>query len=297
MTKLKILVTGGGKFAFNWMLLTNSKFDNTFISRTNKGLFGDNKFITLNLTEYNNLSLIIKEVKPHLIINTAAITNVDYCELYPSLCREVNADVAITLSQIASEQRVKFIQLSTDHFESNISDPRNEDVHPIPVNEYGSAKIEADIILQAQDTNMVVRTNFFGFSPIGIENSFRYLLNTLWGDKIYLGYEDIFYTPISTSILVESISHLISIDFNGLINIVGNVNLSKFDFAKKVAQTLGIGDQKIHRIAYKSTQNSIKRPQNMSLINTKLLEIFPNFSGDLDENIKRAVESFDRRLP
>jgi dTDP-4-dehydrorhamnose reductase len=297
MKKLKILVTGGGKFAFNWMLLTNSKFDNTFISRTNKGFFGDNKFITLNLTDYNKLSLIIREVKPNLIINTAAITNVDYCELYPSLCRKVNADVAVTLSQIASEQRVKFIQLSTDHFESNISDPRNEDVYPIPVNEYGSAKIKADIILQAQETNMIVRTNFFGFSPVGIESSFRYLLNTLWDDKTYLGYEDIFYTPISTPILVESISHLISIDFNGLINIVGNANLSKFDFAKKVAQTLGIGDQKIQRTAYKSTQNSIKRPKNMGLINTQLLEIFPNFSGDLDENIKRAVESFKRLLP
>ena len=216
MKKLKILVTGGGKFAFNWMLLTNSKFDNTFISRTNKGFFGDNKFITLNLTDYNKLSLIIREVKPNLIINTAAITNVDYCELYPSLCRKVNADVAVTLSQIASEQRVKFIQLSTDHFESNISDPRNEDVYPIPVNEYGSAKIKADIILQAQETNMIVRTNFFGFSPVGIESSFRYLLNTLWDDKTYLGYEDIFYTPISTPILVESISHLISINLHFL---------------------------------------------------------------------------------
>jgi dTDP-4-dehydrorhamnose reductase len=295
MTKLKILVTGGGKFAFNWMLLTNSKFDNIFMSRSNKGLFGDNKFITLNLTEHNNLSLLIREIKPHLIINTAAITNVDYCETHPSQCREVNTEVAVTLSQIACEQKVKFIQLSTDHFESNISDPRNESVYPIPVNEYGSAKIKADIILQSQETNIVVRTNFFGFSPVGVSNSFRGLLNALADDKIYLGYKDISYTPISTPVLVESISHLISIDFNGLINVVGNTNLSKFDFAKKVAQELGKGDQKIQEFAYDSTQKSLKRPKNMGLINTKLLEVFPNFSGDLGENIKRALESFDGR--
>ena len=297
MTKLKILVTGGGKFAFNWMLLTNSKFDNIFISKTNRGLFSDNKFITLNLTEYDNLPRIIREVKPHVIINSSAITNVDYCETHPSQCREVNTDVAVTLSQIANQQKIKFIQLSTDHFESKISDPRCENVHPIPVNEYGSAKIEADIILHSQETNMVVRTNFFGFSPVGMENSFRELLNTLRNDNIYLGYQDIFYTPISTPVLVESISHLISIDFNGLINIVGNTNLSKFDFAKKVAQIIGKGDQRIFKIAYESTQNSIKRPKNMGLINTKLIEIFSNFSGDLEENIKKAIESFGGRLP
>jgi dTDP-4-dehydrorhamnose reductase len=290
MKKLKIFVAGGGKFAYNWCIYTNHNFENIVVSKSDNKIFQDNKFIKSNLTNFSEMLKLLDEIRPDIVINSAAITDVDYCEKYPIECKEVNTNVALTLSDFSNSRKIKFIQISTDHFESGPLDLRNEAVLPLPINQYGISKIMADKVILECESNIIVRTNFFSMLPKIVTNSFAELCNTLTSGRIYPGFSDIQFTPIATPSLVQAISKLILLDYSGLINIVGDDNISKYNFAKLVAQSMDLRRAKVSEITYDSTTSRVPRPKQMGLLNTKLQMIFPDFPGSIQDSIKIALE-------
>lgn len=293
MKKLKILVTGGGKFAFNWTRYTNFKYDNIIVSKSDRHLFHENTFISVNLTNLNEALRVINNEKPDVIINSAAITNVNFCQEFPLECYKVNTEMALHLFDIANSSKIKFIQISTDHFESHYLELRNELVRPIPLNQYGFSKIRVDEVMKNDSSSMIIRTNFFGFAPDILQNSFQDLYNRLTNGLPYQGITDIFYTPISIPVLIEAISKLISLDYNGIINISGNNNVAKFSFAQVLAKELKLKTPIIDKINYESLGFSVPRPKNMGLDNSKLLSILSDFPGDLTENIHLVLKHFE----
>jgi dTDP-4-dehydrorhamnose reductase len=290
MRRLKVFVAGGGKFAYNWCIYTNHNFENIVVSKSDNKIFQDNKYIKLNLTKYSEMLILLDQIRPDIVINSAAITNVDYCEKYPIECKEINTKVALTLADFSNSRKIKFIQISTDHFESGPLDLRNEAVLPLPINQYGISKIEADKVISDCKSNIIIRTNFFGMLPKISTNSFTELCNTLISGRIYPGFSDIQFTPIATPILVQAISKLILLDYSGIINIVGDDNISKFNFAKLVAKAMDLRSAKVSRITYDSMTIRVPRPKQMGLLNTKLQVIFPDFPGGIQDSIKIALE-------
>ena len=196
----------------------------------------------------------------------------------------VNADLPRILAEISNLLGIKFIQISTDHFESATDQVRDELVQAIPVNQYGVTKLQAEEFVSNFESSIIIRTNFFGWSTASRQNSFWNLFQALTQRKPYTGFEDINYTPISVVKLIDTIIYLINIDFAGLINISGTDNLSKYDFAKFFAKKLNIADPIILKGTYGSSENSVLRPKNMGLVNTKLLRIVPREGFDLSSN-------------
>ena len=293
MKKLKILVTGGGKFAFNWTRYSNYKYENIIVSKSDRHLFHENTFISMNLNHSNEVLGLIRDIKPDVIINSAAITNVNFCQEFPTECNKINTKLALNLFDIANSNKIKFIQISTDHFESHYLELRNELVRPVPINQYGFSKIRVDEVMKNNPSSLIIRTNFFGFAPDVLQNSFQDLHNRLTSGLPYPGITDIFYTPISLPILIEAISKLIGLDYNGIINISGNNNVSKFTFAQVLAKELKLKTPIIDKLDYESLGFSVPRPKNMGLDNSKLLSILPDFPGDLTENIDLVLKHFE----
>jgi dTDP-4-dehydrorhamnose reductase len=286
--KLKILITGAGKFAYAWCKVTDTKFDNIIVSKSDKKkFFSNNNFRVLDMRKYEDIRQSIKDYCPDIIINSAAITDVNYCEDNPLECKEINTSSALQLADIANNEKIKFIQISTDHFESHPLEIRDEYVNPSPINQYGNSKVNVDKYLGGD--NIIVRTNFFDITPTGFQNSFMNLCKTLNSQKTYFGIDDIRFTPISTQNLVKILSGLIDLDFAGVLNVSGSQCISKYDFAVLVAKKLEISDKYIKKVNYDFFKYQVKRPKNMCLSNAKLLNILPNSNVDLNSNISLVL--------
>ena len=99
---------------------------------------------TLDITDKDAVLAKAEEVKPYYIINCAAYTNVDGCEVNTDLAMAVNGTAVENIAEAAKAQDATFIHISTDYvFPGNlpVDEIYTEDMQPAPVSAYGRTKL------------------------------------------------------------------------------------------------------------------------------------------------------------
>ena len=99
---------------------------------------------TLDITDKDAVLAKAEEVKPYYIINCAAYTNVDGCEINTDLAMSVNGTAVENIAEAAKMQGATFIHISTDYvFPGNLPVDQiyTEDMMPEPVSAYGRTKL------------------------------------------------------------------------------------------------------------------------------------------------------------
>ncbi|ADI32009.1 dTDP-4-dehydrorhamnose reductase [Staphylothermus hellenicus] len=100
----------------------------------------------VDVTDASSLD-VIRDLKPDVIVNTAAYHKVDECELNPLKTFNVNSVGALNVAKIANEVDAINIYISTDFvFDGKKGRPYNEDDQPNPVNVYGLSKYIGEIV-------------------------------------------------------------------------------------------------------------------------------------------------------
>jgi dTDP-4-dehydrorhamnose reductase len=109
---------------------------------------------------------IIRAENPAVVINSAAMTNVDACESERDLAQTVNADAAGELARACTAVGARLVQISTDYvFSGEGRVTYNEDAAPEPISWYGRTKLEGEEqVLAAGDHHAVVRVSWV-FGP------------------------------------------------------------------------------------------------------------------------------------
>ncbi|NQE46425.1 hypothetical protein C5S31_10425 [ANME-1 cluster archaeon GoMg2] len=133
--KKRILIVGACGFAGSkiYEILANN-FNVIGTCRTGQHN-GYKKFDVINECEMDKL---IESISPDIIIYASAITDVDYCEMNPSLANLVNAH---SIRLISKKNKSKLIYLSTDYVFDGKKGTYSERDCPNPVNKYGLSKL------------------------------------------------------------------------------------------------------------------------------------------------------------
>ena len=106
--------------------------------------------------------------RPEIVVNTAAMHNLDQCELDPARAFEVNGLGPLWLGRAAHRLGFKIVHVSTDYvFDGRQSVPYTETARPAPLNVYGITKLSGEHAALAADTRVVVvRTSgLYGAHP------------------------------------------------------------------------------------------------------------------------------------
>jgi dTDP-4-dehydrorhamnose reductase len=201
-----------------------------------------------------------------LIINCAGFTNVEENEKYPERSWSDNVVAASNLSDYSRRRNIKFVHISTDHFESQIKSPRSELVDISPVNQYGYAKLEAEkTILNFNQEALIIRSNFFGRSKLSSSSLLDWILNQIAEKKTIKGYSDVYFSPLSIEVLMQSIDELINKNLFGIYNLGSLDVVSKLDFIKLIFQHLGLDQSLVIESSIDINPALIKRPKFMAL--------------------------------
>ena len=162
-----ILITGGsGLLAINWAMAIRDRF-NVILGCHNKifnlkgvkskKIFSDN---------YLKLKQEILLINPEIIIHTAGITNIEFCENNKDIAQKINIDLASNIAKICSELNIILVHISKDHLFSNNNSYFSEEDKTSPLNYYGITKANAEKkVLENHPKSLVIRTNFFGWGP------------------------------------------------------------------------------------------------------------------------------------
>ncbi|WP_256011347.1 SDR family oxidoreductase [Desertivirga xinjiangensis] len=105
-------------------------------------------YVQMNISEQSQIKEVISTYKPDVVINTAAITNVDICHIQRELCTQVNVTAVEHLAKICKELNIHLIHLSTDFVFDGNAGPYSEDALPNPLSFYGESKVQAEQVIR-----------------------------------------------------------------------------------------------------------------------------------------------------
>lgn len=116
----------------------------------------------VDLTDGDGLRELVGSIKPDIIINAGAYTNVDRAESEPELAREINATGPGILAEEAKKINAVLVHYSTDYvFDGSKGSPYLETDQPNPLNVYGQTKLEGEQAIAASGcANLVLRTSW-----------------------------------------------------------------------------------------------------------------------------------------
>ena len=235
----------------------------------------------------------MKTLEPTVVINCIGFTNVDKCDLLPEKSWQINTWYSQYYAEICKNYKIKFIQISTDHYYNPLELKLRESGTSKPINQYGfSKKLSEQLVLKINPDSIVVRTNFFHFNfklPVTFLDAL--ILNSK-NKKETFSFKDVIFTPISTNRLLGYILNLIELDFCGLINICGGSEISKFDFHQQTLKLLGYSQEFHHPTNIDTMRLTAHRPKYMALDNTLLESLIrskiPNIYDMILEEIRFA---------
>ncbi len=149
----KILITGSnGLLGQNIVHQLAQRNDVDFLA-TSKGenrisSLAKDKYQSLDITDKNAVENIFNQYQPDVVINTAAMTNVDACEDHKEQCWDMNVNAVQYLVEASKKHQVHLIHLSTDFVFDGKNGPYKEDDTPNPLSYYGKSKYKAEQIIQ-----------------------------------------------------------------------------------------------------------------------------------------------------
>ena len=293
-----ILITGGsGLLAINWAMAIRDRF-NVILGCHNKifNLKGV-KSKKIFLDNYLKLKQEILLINPEIIIHTAGITNIEFCENNKDIAQKINIDLASNIAKICSELNIILVHISTDHLFSNNNSYFSEEDKTSPLNYYGITKANAEKkVLKNHPKSLVIRTNFFGWGPTHrFSFSDRILISLSLKKKIDL-FDDVLFTPILIEELVNIVHELIEQEAYGIYNVSGNSKISKYDFGLKLAKYFNLDENLINAVSIKNKPKLVKRPLDMSLSNKKSVKFLNKEYGDLNQSIKNLFNQKQKNI-
>ena len=214
---------------------------------------------------------ILSHIKPDIVVNLVALTNVDRCESDPTLAKLLNVEAAEHLARYAAHVGIPMVHISTDHIFDGSSPMRIEADSPRPINNYAATKLKGELVVQELcPDSLIVRTNFYGWGT-SIRPSFTdwIISNVKTGNKLNM-FSDVFFTPILIDQLIDYILDLIVKNVSGVYNIVGRERLSKYEFALQLADVFGYSTDVINPVSVDEFNFHAPRPRDMSLDGSKL---------------------------
>jgi len=116
----------------------------------------------VDLSDSKGLRELVRSVKPDIIINAAAYTNVDRAESEPEKARAINATGPGVLAEEAKKMDAVLVHYSTDYvFDGTKGSPYFETDTPNPLSVYGQTKLEGEQAVAASGcVNLVLRTSW-----------------------------------------------------------------------------------------------------------------------------------------
>jgi len=119
-----------------------------------------------DLSEPDRVAEMVRKEAPEVVINCAAMTNVDACEQERHRARLVNADAAGAIARAASEVGARLLHISTDYvFSGDKTEPYSEEDAPGPISWYGETKLAGEKAVMDADTNHAVIRVSWVFGP------------------------------------------------------------------------------------------------------------------------------------
>lgn len=297
---MKILITGSNGL-LGQKLLHKLRVDNSVnLIATSRGENrvseqANYKFIDLDITDENAVSKIILEQNPDVVINTAAMTNVDLCEENKSECDDLNVNAVQYLADTCDKIDAHLIHISTDFIFDGEDGPYKEEDEPNPLSYYGLSKLKSEQLLQAHSVKWTVLRTIIVF---GVAEKLSKGNIVLWA-KDALEKEDplnIIDDQFRAPTLAEDLADICILAAKkkavGIFNASGKDIMSIYEIVERIAKHYGNSTDNLNKINTAILKQKARRPSKTGFI----LDKSRNELGYNPHSFEECLTIIDKQL-
>lgn len=221
-------------------------------------------FVPLDVTDASQVQLVLGQQRPTHVIHTAAMTQVDECELNQAACWSQNVTAVAHLAAACAQLDVHLTHLSTDFIFNGTEALLSEEALPDPISHYGASKLAAEQAVQrtAGLRWAIARTVLvYGTSLVaGRSNLVLWVYESLRkGQKIKV-VDDQWRTPTLAEDLAQGCWLLARQSAQGIFHLSGPELLTPFQMAQQVATTFGLDATLLERVDGQIFTQPARRP-------------------------------------
>lgn len=228
-------------------------------------------YTQLDITQKGDVKSLISSFQPTVIINAAAATNVDWCELNREQAWTINVVGVENLIEAAKRVGAKIIHVSTDYVFDGNAGPYREEDRVNPISYYGKTKLASENTLLASGLPYAIaRTIVLYGHGIHVKSNFAlWVVKSLKEGKRIRCVDDQISNPTYVSDLSLALIRMIERRSEGLFHICGSERISRYDFAMKTAEICFLDKSLIERIKTSDLGQPTPRPLVTGFITLK----------------------------
>jgi dTDP-4-dehydrorhamnose reductase len=228
-------------------------------------------YLKVDITSHKHVRDLVADTSPDVIINCAAMTNVDACETDRELAWKINVSGVEYLAEAAKKQHALLAHVSSDYVFDGRNGPYTEEDRPEPLSYYGKSKLASENALRSAGIRYVVARTMvlYGHAP-GVKANFAlWLIQSLRAGQTVRIVDDQIGNPTLVDDLAYGLLRAVELEKTGVYNIAGREIVSRYEFAVRLARVFALDESLITPIKTASLKQPAVRPLKSGLITLK----------------------------
>lgn len=220
-------------------------------------------YVPLDITDEAMVEEVISQMAPDVVINTAAMTNVDACESDKENCDKLNVDAVRYIVDSCKRHGIHLVHVSTDFIFDGTAGPYREEDKPAPLSYYGLSKLKAEQVVQESGIDAAIIRTVLVY---GIAEDMSRSNIVLWakgalekGGPINV-VDDQFRSPTLAEDLADGCILAAQKRAKGIYNISGEDQLSVLQIVQEVCDFWGLDRSLINAVSSNTLNQPAKRP-------------------------------------
>jgi len=274
----KILITGSNGLLGQKLISLLKNDYQLLATSTGQNIINDKSnysYSSLDITDSKSVELLFHSFKPDVVINTAAMTNVDGCEDEKDKCFDINVKAVQTLANLCQDSNAHLIHISTDFIFDGKDGPYKEDDIANPLSYYGKSKHESELVLNESKANWTILRTIILY---GTADNLKRNNIVLWGRKALKDgqslniIDDQFRSPTLAEDLAQACRLAFEKNAFGIFNASGKDIMSIFEMVERMADFYKCDKSKIIKISSDTLNQKAKRPPKTGFVLDKAIK-------------------------
>lgn len=269
---MRILVTGANGLLGQKLVELISTKNDFLIATAKSKLVIDlprGEYHSLDITNRNQVESVVQASKPDVIINTAAMTQVDQCETEQDKCWLNNVTAVENLVHACEQTKTHLVQVSTDFIFDGTNGPLDETAKPNPISFYGKSKLAAEVAVQKSNTDWAILRTVLVYgvtNDMSRSNIVLWVKKSLEEGKTINVVNDQWRTPTLAEDLAQGCYLAATKKMKGIYNISGDEMMTPYDIAIKTADFFGLDKSLIKQTDSTQFKQPAARPPKTGFI-------------------------------
>lgn len=230
------------------------------------------QYLEMDITNPADVDRVLAATRPHVIIHTAAMTNVDQCEMEKEACWKLNVTAVEILIAACKKYNIFFEHLSTDFIFDGTSGPYSEEDLPNPVSFYGWSKYAAEKAVVNSDIQWAIARTVLVYGiahDMSRSNIILWVKKSLEEGKAIKVVIDQFRTPTLAEDLALGCFLIADRQAQGIFHISGKDFLTPYEMAMMAADYFSLDKSLISPTDASAFSQPARRPPRTGFDLTK----------------------------